>query len=223
MPFQPISDSSSTLTIIPYSRKTLYMKGTLYLILLYLIVDLNFGIISAINPEANMELLFSFQSIAIRYDINFQTIRNSPTLIVVIFGIFIGILLSFATIGMKFADIGGILIPPIKSKQHLYPTLVVLSSQGVEIHSKKEEQEEKKVFSWRTEIFSVLVKVPSQYRLRIILILSSTHLQDKTHNSQYSKQVIRLDRLFKSKKDRKRAATTLISYFQTYFPGIYNN
>ncbi len=222
MPFQSISESGSTLTIIPYSRKYLYVKEIFYFILLYLIADIHLGFISAINPEAQLELLFSFQSLATKYNITFQTMRDNPALIYYILGIFLVIIVSFAIVSVKFSDIFGIIIPPIKSKRHLYPHLVVLSQQGIEVHSKKNGQEIKKFFSWRKEIYSVLVRNPTQYKLNISLILSSIIPEEALPNSKEVMHEVKLDKFFISKRDRKHAATTLRTYFQTYFPDVYN-
>lgn len=122
----------------------------------------------------------------------------------------------------KWTETMTLIFPPRKSEVHNYPHLVVLSQQGIEIHTKKNNQEIKEFFAWRKEIFALFVKMESDYKLRIFLAHKPIPPQELDGNSPQEyccipKDAIwqvRLERLFMTKKDRKLAMITLGKYLR---------
>jgi len=217
MPFQSLSDSVTSLTMIPYPRKPLYIKGLIYSILIYLAVDIFLAVLSATSPDFEMELLFSFQSLFIQYDITFQSMQENTTLFISVMVIFVVLIGIFAYLGAKWSNIFGMLIPNPNKRWRSHPYLVKLSQQGIEIHSKKDNQEIKEVLTWQKDIFSVLLKGYFQ-----ITLITASVLPQKTSNPKDLMRIVTLNRFFMTNREGKRAAATLRTFFQTYLPDVYN-
>ena len=217
MPFQSLTDSTTTLTLIPYPRKPLYIKGLIYSILIYLTVDIFLGVLSATSPDFEMELLFSFQSLFTQYNITFQSMQENNTLFIGVMAIFVVLIGIFAYLGSKWSNIFGMLIPNPNKRWQSHPYLVKLSQQSIEIHSKKDEQVIKEVLTWRKDVFSVILK----RNLQITLILSS-ELPQGTSNPRDLFRIVTLNRFFMTNREGKRAAATLRTFFETYLPDVYN-
>ncbi len=224
MPFQSEFDSKTTLTIIPYSRKDLYIKGIVCPIIVYIAIDLCVGLFSFLGG-GDHHLLFSFKTILGRFNYTYQVYRDNPTNFIglMLWVMFLILLVVMGIFCIRWIDILALIFPPRKFEVHNYPHLVVLSRQGIEIHTKKNNQEVKEYFAWRKEIFAVFVTMGgSDYKLRICLSHKPIPSQELDGNppQEYccipkdSIWQVRLERLFMTKKDRKLAMITLRIYLR---------
>ncbi len=227
MPFESESLTSSSLTVNAYSNKNLFLRIFIYFLFAYPFIDLMVGLMAFLN-RSNNHLLIKLDPLFANFGITPESLRlEDPFYLLMVGMLFICLIIIFVFM-FKFAESLGLLIPPPKKHWGIFPYRAIISKQGVESFTKDKGTEKRELLVWNKNIYSVFVKMETNYRVRLYFIqkpnVKKTITEYDEEYYSFSRDEVchvELGRMFLSVRDRKRALGFLKKYLKHNLPEYY--
>ena len=234
MPIDSESQTAISLTIRNFPLKNLYLRAFLYLLIGYAFIDLMVGVNSFLVGNDH-QLLFSpasFLAIFNLYPTPGSVMGDNEPLFLFLVGFLFVALGIIGYSAIRLLDALALIFPPLqKKKEKNYPCRIVVTNSRIDLHFNEQGTERMETLLWKQDFFAVFLKMEGNYQLRLCLVQDPNyHITDTDFDegdeeyNRFSRMKIRqvkIERMFLSGRDRKRALRFLVKYFLQNYPEQY--